>query len=107
MAIRKDLIISIFLLFTIFPERIESKCLRTPSSHGENGPIANHETQCAMTCKAKSDCYGYLFKSKAEFDKGPNEYESNCILQTVWDKEFLSQDVLTQSSYEKSKVRKK
>ena len=108
MTTKKDLITRIFLLFPIVLKSTESiitesKCLRTPSSHGENGPIVNKETQCAMFCKARFDCYGYLYKLKADFDKGPNEYESNCIFQTVWDKEFLSQDILTPSSYD-SKV---
>ena len=41
-----------------------------------------------------------MFKSLAEYKKGPNSFSSNCILQTAFDNNFMSEELLVPSEYE-------
>ena len=97
-------ILLVFLLF-LFSIIFAQKCQRTSSSHGEPGKSENSEIGCALQCKAKWNCFGYLYKNYHDFLEGPNSYQSNCVLQTVWDKNFLAEEILSPNEYNVSKVR--
>ena len=90
-----------FFIFNIFAQN----CPRISSIHGEPRDEANSEIDCALQCKIKWNCFGYLYKNHDEFFTGPNSYQSNCVLQTIWDKNFLAEEVLNPNEYNISKVK--
>ena len=83
---------------------LAQECPRISSPHGEPGKEVKTEIECALQCKVKFNCFGYLYKNHKEFLLGPNSYQSNCVLQTIWDKNFLAEEVLIQTEYKVSKV---
>ena len=94
----------VFLLFFIF-NIFAQNCPKISSIHGEPGDGAKSEIDCALQCKIKWNCFGYLYKNHNEFLTGPNSYQSNCVLQTVWDKNFLAEEVSSPNEYNISKVK--
>ena len=95
---------AVFLLFFIF-NIFAQDCPKISSIHGEPGDEVKSEIDCALQCKIKWNCFGYLYKNHNEFLTGPNSYQSNCVLQTVWDKNILAELVLSPNEYNISKVK--
>lgn len=75
------------------------QCTDPPNHKGINGRIVTSELDCALECKAKHDCYAYQFKKHEDFVSGANTYPSNCILQTIWDWNFLTDDIIESNEY--------
>ena len=96
-------VLFLFFISNIFAQN----CPRISSIHGEPGNEAKSEIDCALQCKIKWNCFGYLYKNHNEFLTGANSYQSNCVLQTVWDKNILAEEVLNPSEYNISKVNPK
>ena len=51
-------------------------------------------------CKARHDCYAYQFKEFEDFQKGPNAYSSNCVLETAFDRNIFAEEVLKSNDYQ-------
>ena len=60
----------------------------------------------SFQCKTKYDCFAYLFKPLEDFKAEPNTFESNCMLESAYDRSFLSEQARTENEY-KSKVNSK
>ena len=95
------IVLLLFFIFNIFAQ----DCPKISSIHGEPGDEVKSEFDCALQCKTKWNCYGYLYKNHSKFHTGPNSYQSNCVLQTVWDKKILAEVVLSPNEYNISKVK--
>ena len=74
-------------------------CPRTPQIGGIPGPLAKTELGCALNCKNRHDCFAYLFKNLEDFLVGPNTFESNCMLETVFDRSFLTEQIQNENEY--------
>jgi len=40
-----------------------------------------------------------MFKALKDFQKGPNSFSSNCMLQTAFDRHFMAEEVLQNNEY--------
>ncbi len=96
------LVLALLLFSKIIPAI--AQCPRASSPNGEAGLEAETELDCALQCKMSKSCFSFAYKDYKEFKGGPNSFASNCLLQTVWDNNFLAQEVLQENEYSHPKV---
>ena len=89
----------IVLALFIFVNKVASECPRSPSPLGKFGFVSNCEVECALQCKAMHDCLAYQFMEFRHFQTPGNSLESNCVLQTAWDLDFVAEEMIDQNLY--------
>ena len=76
-----------------------TQCPRSPSPLGVFGAVSNCEVECTLQCKATPDCFAYQFMEFSKFQIPNQVMESNCILQTAWDLDIISEELIDPNIY--------
>jgi hypothetical protein len=86
------------LLF--FVKNVMLQCPISPQVAGKTGPTVMVESMCAISCRNSLDCIQYLFKDQQDFlNSGTNSFETNCVLQTAFDYNFMAEEVIDATGY--------
>ncbi len=81
-------------------EGVLTQCPRSPSPLGTFGAVSHCEIECTLQCKASHDCFAYQFMEFSQFQVANQAIiESNCILQTPWDLDIISEELIDDKAY--------
>ncbi len=78
----------------ILIHEVTSECPKSPSPLGSYGFVSKSEAECALQCKAWYDCNAYQFMDFGQFQSSSHSLESNCVLQTAWDLDFIAHEMI-------------
>jgi hypothetical protein len=76
------------------------QCPVSPQPAGKSRPTVMVESMCAISCQNSLNCVQYLFKDHQDFlNSANNDFETNCVLQTAFDYNFMAEEVINATGY--------